>query len=285
MKDKSMAWIVLAVLVAVDGAAWLQLFAAAPPKSAAISFLDVGQGDSSFLALPGGVRIMTDAGPDSSVVRSLEKVLGQGIRSIDLAIITHPELDHFNGFNYLIEKYSIGAFIINGRDHPGSKQWAELMQKIRSKDIPLITLGEGDVIRSGDSRIDILSPNAQLVSSSELNDGGMVEKVRTPDFVALFTADIGFTVEKHLRSRYDLSADILKVGHHGSKYSSDLAFLRVVHPQLAVISVSARNTYGHPAPDTLSRLSAAHIPVVRTDQKGTITVRRENGALRIFFAK
>ena len=288
MKDKGMAWILLAALVVADGAAWFQIFTAGPPRNSSISFLDVGQGDSSFLELAGGVRVMTDAGPDSSVTKSLQRVLPQGNRSIDLAIVTHPELDHFNGFNYILEHYRIGAFIVNGRDHPGSKQWAELLQKITAKNIPLITLGAGDSIRYGENRIDILSPNAQFVASSELNDTSLVQKVRTPDFTALLTADTGMNVEDYLRGRYGpavLAADILKIGHHGSKYSSGPAFLRAVHPALAAISVGARNTYGHPTPDTLGRLAAADILVFRTDQRGTITVRRVGGQLRVLLSR
>lgn len=276
---------VLAVLIVGDGVAWFQMFAAAPPQKASINFLDVGQGDSILLELAGGVRIMTDAGPDSSVAKSLESALGQGSRSIDLAIITHPELDHFNGFNYVIENYRIGAFIVNGRDHPGSKQWEELMAKITARNIPLITLGAGDAIGYRDSRIDIISPGVQFVASSELNDTGIVQKVRTPDFTALLTADTGINVENYLRARYDLGADILKVGHHGSKYSSGAAFLVAVHPALAVISSGTHNTYGHPAQDTLTRLGAASVPVLRTDQHGTITVRRGKYQLEVFKGK
>jgi competence protein ComEC len=231
---------------------------------------------------------MTDAGPDSSVTKSLQRALPQASRSIDVAMVTHPELDHFNGFNYIVENYRIGVFIVNGRDHPGSKQWAELLQKITAKNIPLVTLGAGDSIHYGVNRIDILSPNAQLAGSSELNDAGLVEKVYTPDFTALLTADIGTNVEDYLRGRYNsavLAADILKVGHHGSKYSSGLAFLHAAHPALAVISVGARNTYGHPTPETLGRLTATGIPVFRTDQRGTITVRRVGGELKIFAEK
>lgn len=285
MRDKGLAWIVFLVLVAADAAAWFQVFAAAPPRGASISFLDVGQGDSTLLKLAGGVTIMTDAGPDSSAARSLERVLGQGRRYIDIAVVTHPELDHFNGFNYIVENCGIGAFIMNGRDHPGSRQWAELVAKIAAKNIPLITLGAGDSMRYGPNRIDILSPDARLLGSGELNDAGLVQKVRTPEFTALLTADIGMNVEEHLRTRYDLSADILKVGHHGSKYSSGAPFSAAVRPALAVVSVGARNTYGHPTTEALARLAAVGAKILRTDQRGAMTARRVDGELKIYSEK
>jgi beta-lactamase superfamily II metal-dependent hydrolase len=287
MRDKGMALIVLVVLVAADGAAWFQMFAGAPARASSISFLDVGQGDSSLLEFAGGVKIMTDAGPDSSVVGSLERSMKDGGRYIDIAIVTHPELDHFNGFDYMLARYEVGVFVINGRNHPGSKQWVELLKKIAAKKIPLVTLGAGDVIRYGPNRIDVLSPNAQLIGSSELNDAGIVQKVRTSDFSVLLVADIGINVEEYLRGKYGsaLAADILKVGHHGSKYSSGAVFLKAVRPLIAAISVAARNTYGHPTPEALGRLAAVGAQVFRTDQMGTLTARRVDGELRIFSEK
>ena len=191
MKDRGLAWLALAALVCADGAAWFQILTAGPPRAAAISFLDVGQGDASLLILPGGAKILTDAGPDAAVVAALEVALPSGARYIDLAVVTHPELDHFNGFNHILEKYEIGAFIVNGRDHPGSRQWAELVAKIEARRAPLITLGAGDGVRHGANRIDILSPGPQFVGSSELNDTGLVELIESRGLKALFTADIG----------------------------------------------------------------------------------------------
>jgi competence protein ComEC len=225
---------------------------------------------------------MTDAGPDSKIVNSLEKSISHSRKLIDVAIISHPEIDHFNGFNYVLDHYRVGVFVINGRDRPPEiRQWAELMKKIKDQNIPLVTLGEGDSIRYGSNRIDFISPGPQFVASAELNDGALVEKIQTPDFRALFMADAGINVEEYLRGRYDLHADILKVGHHGSKYSSGIEFIRAVQPALAVIEVSARNTYGHPSAITLSRLSASTIPVLRTDKNGTITVWRVAGKIKV----
>jgi len=105
---------------------------------------------------------------------------------------------------------------------------------------------------------------------------------------ALLTADTGTNIEEYLLAHYApavLVADILKVGHHGSKYSSGLDFLRAVHPVLAAIEVGAHNTYGHPSPQALTRLAAARIPIFRTDQRGSFTVRRAGGTLRVFAEK
>lgn len=278
-----MALILLCVLVFADGAAWFRVFAGAPPKTAVMHFLDVGQGDATLLELEGGVRILTDAGPAAAVVAALERAVPHGPRYIDLAVITHPETDHFSGFDHILDSYRVGAFIVNGRGRdPEVRAWAELLRKIDEKGIPLVVLGEGDGVRHGQSRIDILSPGPQLLASQELNDTGLVQKVRTPGFSALLVADIGFNIEEHLRARYDLSADILKVGHHGSRYSSGAAFLRAADPTLAMISSGERNTYGHPAPDALARLATAGAAIFRTDRHGNITVRQGEGELKVF---
>jgi competence protein ComEC len=108
--------------------------------------------------------------------------------------------------------------------------------------------------------------------------------VRTSEFQALLTGDIGANVEEDLVEKYDLRADILKVGHHGSKYSSSQKFLHEVQPKLAVIEVG-ENRYGHPTKETLSRLEAAGAHIFRTDQNGTVRVVVEESKLKIFVEK
>lgn len=238
--------------------------------------MDVGQGDAVLLELAGGVRILTDAGPDAKVVDSLERTLPPGRRYIDIAIITHPDLDHFNGFNHLLERYRVGAFVFNGRgreENEDSDNWFRLVSKIEEQGIPFLALGAGDGIRHGPSRLDILSPDAQLLSTQALNETSIVAKVRTPEMTALLTGDIGASVEEALRGRYDLAADVLKVSHHGSKYSSSPGFLLAVRPSIAVVSAGERNRYGHPTPEVLQRLAAVGADVFRTDQNGTVTIK------------
>jgi competence protein ComEC len=272
-------------LIAADVTLWYQIIFAvsgAFPEGATprIDFLDVGQGDSELVVLPDDVKIMTDAGPDSKVVQSLANVLAQSDPYIDLAIISHPEADHFGGYASILDHYRIGAFIYNGRDaEPGNAAWAQLRAKIKDKNIPLITLGRADKIHYANNEIDILSPNGDFVQSGELNDTGLVEFVRTAQFTALFTADTGFNVENFLLASATsypgtaIRADILKVGHHGSKYASSDVFLRAVSPKVAVIEVAAKNSYGQPATTTLARItSSIKAQIFRTDRDGTVMV-------------
>ncbi|OGY99616.1 MAG: hypothetical protein A2945_03150 [Candidatus Liptonbacteria bacterium RIFCSPLOWO2_01_FULL_52_25] len=286
-RSNGLSIIILFALAALTGFVWYQLVFGAPVNSLRMYFLDVGQGDGTLAVFPGGVKVLTDAGPDRKVVASLEKVLPPGDRYIDIATITHPQLDHFNGFNYVLDHYGVGAFITNGRSETKTvREWPEFLKKIREKNIPLITLGAGDGIRYDTNRIDFLSPNVGFLQSAELNDTGLVGLLQTPEFRALLVADIGFNVEDYLVSQgTDLRADILKVGHHGSKYSSGSEFLKTVRPKIAVIGVGERNTYGHPAKEALERLTATTQHIFRTDLNGTVEIRAENGKLKVFTGK
>jgi competence protein ComEC len=273
---------ILFAFAASDIFVWREIFAGCPSGIARAYFLDVGQGDSELVVFPDGVAIMTDAGPTDAVLGGLAKAL-PGKHYIDLALVTHPQMDHFNGYNFILDHYEIGAFLYNGRDDPGVAAWAALKQKIATKHIPFITLGAGDGVREAENEIDILSPNAAFAESAELNDTGLVEMITTADFRALFTADIGFNIEDWLMENVkDLHAEILKVPHHGSKYASGDAFLRAVDPAVAVIEVGEKNTYGQPAAATLARIaSSTRAAVFRTDQNGTVGISLKDNALEI----
>ena len=250
----------------------------------ALYALNIGQGDSMLAVFPGGMTVLTDAGPDSSVVRELERVLPAGDRTIDLAVVTHPQLDHFGGVADVLRRFSVGALIVNGRtadDTAEGSAWDELMTVANERGIPLVRVGAGDHVRQGEYGIDVLGPDAAWLQSGELNDTGIVELLRFPGWRALLTADIGLSAEDDLRSRADIRADVLKIGHHGSKYSTSAAFLDAVAPRAALISVGARNRYGHPTPETLERLASADVQVFRTDQDGAIRVRVRDGKLLV----
>ncbi len=285
-KSNTLSIALVITIIAFDVFVWHRIVFGAPAKTPEFYFLDVGQGDGELVILPGGVKILTDAGPDGKVVKSLEKILSPQERYIDLAVITHPQLDHFNGFNELLKRYEFGAFIVNGRSGtPNVKEWPILVDEINRRHIPLITLAAGDRIKNGESEVDFLSPDATWIQSGELNDTGLVELIKTPLLRALFTADIGVNIEEYLISKgIDLRVDILKVGHHGSKYSSSARFLEKVDPKVAVIEVG-KNRYGHPTDEALKRLGDAGIKVFRTDENGTVKIIAEDKKLKVFVGR
>ncbi len=275
------------LFIALDVFVWFQVVFGKPPSEPRMYFLDIGQGDAELAVLPGGIKILTDAGPDKKILQEMEKIPALSNHYIDIGIISHPQLDHFNGFQYLLDKYQVGAFIFNGRaDDPNVKEWPALVEKIKNAHIPFITLAGGDALRYGDSRVDFLSPNSDFIQSAELNDTGFVELLKGRGLKVLLTADTGFNIEQYLIQHLDVAADILKVGHHGSRFSSSDEFLKKVNPKIAVIEVGARNRYGHPTKEALGRLaSSTSAKVFRTDENGTVTAILENGKLKIFTEK
>lgn len=289
---------ILTLLVLGDGYVWYRI--ASADGGAMLQFLDVGQGDSQLLTTD-GAQIMTDFGPKQNVARALEAAMPASDRYIDLAIITHPETDHFGGLRSVLEHYEMGAILWNGYERPAgeSTEWDALRSAIADRGIPFIALAAGDRIRVGKSEIKILSPDPLLRSGGETNDAAIVQEIRTPDFTALLTADIGSAVEEYLVSQsadepasrepagepaapHSLHADILKIAHHGSRFSSSERFLAAVAPQVAVIQSGKGNTYKHPHDEVLGRIKAAGIPnILRNDEWGTITIARKNGALTV----
>ncbi|MCR4328243.1 MAG: hypothetical protein NUV53_01865 [Patescibacteria group bacterium] len=276
---------ILIILTALDVFVWRGVVSGIPSREASLHFLDVGQGDSELLLLPGDVAILTDAGPDKSVLRSLEKVFSSGRHYIDVGIVSHPQLDHYGGFRELIRHYHFGVIITNGRDATSAQdEWRAFLDAAREDGTQLIVLGAGSEIRHGESTLRFLEPDAPLAKSKELNDTSFVERIDTPSFSALLTGDIGLNVEQLLiKENAPIDVDILKVGHHGSKYASSMAFLAKVQPLLVAIEVGAKNIYKHPTKETLARLASSTAQtILRTDTHGTISILPENGVLRIF---
>ena len=266
---------------------WYDILFTKSTSGAGIYFLDVGQGDAELLLLPQNIKILTDAGPDQKILQTIEKVLPRQDRYIDIAVISHPQSDHFRGFNYLLDNYRFGAFIFNGRsDSQKTGEWQNLFDKIKAQKIPLITLARGDKISYRENQIEFLSPSYEFIQSAAINDTALVELIKTPAFKALLTSDIDVGVENYLvKNNIGLRADILKVSHHGSKYSSSGEFIEMVKPKLAIIEVGIDNKYGHPTKEALARLKSIISYVFRTDQNGTIEIVAENQKLKVYTEK
>jgi len=273
--------LLIACLALLDVALWWEVVQK-PAEAATLSILDVGQGDATLLELEHKVAILTDAGPDKSVVGAMGRAMPSGKKSIDLAIITHPQQDHYNGFNFLLGAYRIGAFIINGRDAAEASEWTALHARAKKEKIPIIALQAGDSIRYKDTSITFLSPGEEYRESAELNDTGLVGRIITEDFTALLVADVGYAIENFLMKKGEnLRADVLKIGHHGSRFSSSEAFLRSVNPMIATIGVGQKNRYGHPTKETLRRIEEAGAKIFRTDMQGNIRISVVKGKARV----
>ncbi len=247
-----------------------------------IYFLNVGQGDSSLVITPRKNKILIDGGPDNSVIKELSSILRPTDRYIDIVVLTHPQADHFNGLIGVLKNYEVGIFVFNGQK--GTANSYESLEKVlNEKKIKSIILGEKDKIRYSSGYFDIISPSKDLLSSAEPNDSGIVMKLIEGRATALFTADIGKNIEKRLIEKYkeNLDIDILKVAHHGSRYSSSDEFLGVATPFLSAIEVG-RNNYGHPSPETISNINFYGSRFFRTDKDGTVKIVINGENIRVF---
>ncbi len=259
---------------------WYLVAVGSPKNYLSLYYMDVGQGDSTLAILPGGIKILFDGGPDKTLLSDLGKILPATDRRIDLVILSHPQADHFAGFVSLLARYEVGYFIWNGRQGE-TETWKSLVSTLNSKRVNTLRLMEGDGIKYRDSEIKFLSPDKTELEDPELNNTVLAAELFSEGIKTLFTGDIGFDVEHRLVEKYDIDVDILKVAHHGSKYSSGDKFLAEATPAVSVIQVG-KNTYGHPTKDALDRLSAIGSVIYRNDKDGTVHIEAENGRLNIF---
>ncbi len=269
-----------ALLIGIDFCVWGLVLTHQSAAQEALYFFDVGQGDSEMITLSTGEHIVIDGGPTSAILKNLDRVLAPTDRRIDLIVMTHPQLDHFAGLIDVVRTYDVGAFIGSGR-RADIGAYQTLHQELIKHNVPYIQVSEGDEIRIGDSVLAILSPNISESLSGELNDSSVVVLLKTPRLSALYTGDIGENIEQRLVADYDLKADVLKVPHHGSRFSSSNVFVKEVDPKVAVIEVGAKNTYGHPTQAALSRLASVADQILRTDMQGILKIVFKDGALEI----
>ncbi|MST04077.1 MAG: hypothetical protein EXS49_00705 [Candidatus Pacebacteria bacterium] len=271
-------------LLILNGFIWSSIFSV--KTGIKLYFLNVGQGDSELIEFSNGifsnpVHILIDAGvANGEALKNLDKIISPFSKKIDIALMTHAQLDHFGGFMDIFQKYKVGYFIWNGKPNT-TKSYESLVNIIDAQKINKIKLAEGDSISYGDYKLKILSPDVSSLASKELNDGCLVTKLESKELTALFTCDIGSNIEDILVKKYNLASDILKVPHHGSRFSSSANFLSAVSPKVSIIEVG-KNTYGHPTPDTLKRLSNSASLIFTTKDNGTMLIEPVNNSLKVY---
>ncbi len=236
-----------------------------------VVFLDIGQGDA-ILIEKGSNQILIDGGPSSQKeLEELGKYIPFWDRTIEAVIATHPDQDHIGGLIGVLKNYKVCTEIDNAASGD-SAAYKNYLQLLRDKKVERLRGQRGMDLKLDDAILAILYPGTDLVNNpKDTNADSLVAKLTYADHKILFTGD--FPTEEDAKifaAKVDLSADILKVAHHGSKYATSDEFLDRVKPHEAIISVGAGNRYGHPAQEVLERLKAHGIPVQRTDQMGDI---------------
>ncbi|MEK7541020.1 MAG: MBL fold metallo-hydrolase [Patescibacteria group bacterium] len=254
---------------------WQEVFDLTKTNNLKIDFLDVGQGDSAFIETPQMRQILIDGGPSPVVLQKLAKRMPFFDRTIDLIILTHPEKDHLAGLIEVLQRYRVSYILWTGvvRDTSEYQKWIDALTKEQKQGAKIITVKSGQIIKIGKIKIDTLYPFEDFSGKNlkDSNDSSIVLRLVFDENEFLFTGDISSRVEKFISEKVNLQSDVLKVSHHGSKYSTSALFLENVKPEIAVISVG-KNSYGHPTPETLQRLENFGIKVLRTDQGGDIEI-------------
>jgi len=239
-----------------------------------VTFFDVGQGDAGLIESPYGQNILIDGGPDNTVLRRLSEELPFWERTVDLMILTHPHNDHLNGLNKVWDRYTVRQVMYSGvrTDDPAFNNWLAQARDNRGK---LFLAQAGQSVRLGrDCALQVLyPPDSQTAQKSSLNNSSVVCRLDCLGKRFLFTGDIEKEVETELvRSGAGLTADYLKVAHHGSDTSSQKSFLQAVKPKTAFIPVGRDNDFGFPSRRVELRLQRQNIRVHRADIQGTLKV-------------
>ena len=245
-------------------------------------YLDVGQGDAEILQC-GNQTMLIDAGTNESTNTLIQDIKTLGITRFDIVIATHPHEDHIGGMDAVIKQFDIGTVYMPDVTTT-TVTFSDFLKALQNKNITPIHPTPGPVFNLGKAQCTVLAPNS--ATYTDLNNYSMVIKVVFGSNSFLFTGDAQTPSETEiLATNYNLKADVLKVGHHGSDTATSPSFLAAVKPKYAVIEVGTGNDYGHPHTVTLQKLAAAGVTVYRTDLNGTITITSDGSNLSFSMAK
>ncbi|MEK7519600.1 MAG: ComEC/Rec2 family competence protein [Patescibacteria group bacterium] len=290
---RTVSFLVLGVFFFSNIITWGAVWDLNNPQVLEVNFLDVGQGDATLIKTPQNHQILIDGGPDSSILEKLGKEMPFWDRSIDLIILTHPHQDHLAGFIDVLKNYRVENILWTGVSANTAvfEQWERAIMAEEAK-IYIAELRQK--ITAGQVILEVIHPFESLekekfkdqadeeFGNTLIDKTSLVLLVSFKENTFLFTGDAPKSVEKELMERpINLKADVLKVGHHGSRTSTADEFLQKVLPDFTVISSGKKNRYGHPHQETLDTLKNYDISVLRTDQQGDVEIISNGKNLRI----
>ena len=259
---------------------------AAPRHPLEVHFFDVGQGDSALIVSPTGKTVLIDGGPPEAAAALTQRMTQLVHRPLDLVVLTHPHLDHAGGLLSVLQKLGARRYMDPGFAHP-SAVYESLLHFVK-ENVPETASPEVDpehpekplrIGIGGGATLSVLWPRRPEEAffrntRSDANANSIVLRLSYGKTAFFFAGDAEQETEERLLKwpLRDLRADVLKVAHHGSRYSSSEAFLAAVHPSIAVVSVGVGNEYGHPTREALQRLEDVGAQLFRTDVNGEIRV-------------
>jgi competence protein ComEC len=251
----------------------------------ALHFLDVGQGDATLIRTPGRRWVLVDAGPADQRMDAGRRVVGpylarQGVRRLEVAVVSHAHADHFGGLPAVLRRLP-AALVLEPGMPASDAGYGGFLDWVASEGQRWRPARRGESFELDGVLFDVLHPDTTWSWwGLDLNENSLVVRLEWRGFVALLPGDAGFPAESAMAGRIG-RADLLKVGHHGSRGSTSERLLAETRPAIAVVSAGRNNRHGHPAPAALDRLAAAGARVFRTDRDGTIRVTVTPGAARV----
>jgi competence protein ComEC len=255
-------------------------------KKLHVVICDVGQGDAIFMRTPDGSDILIDGGPDNSVLSCLSRHMPIWDRTIEVMILTHPHADHLTGLIDVLKRYRVLMFG-TGKNGCSTDLCKKLIEQLKQSGTAQKYLYQGDRFAVKDGvALETLWPTQEWVNqhlvtkSSDENGSSAIELLTYKKFKALFTSDAQASDMEKIDMLTGI-IDLLKVPHHGSKTGLNSDILDILKPNIAAISVGAKNRYGHPAPFTLELLKSLNINTLRTDQAGGIEIISDGNGWRV----
>ncbi len=255
-----------------------------PPPGWAMVACDVGQGDALVLATAEeGRAVVVDTGPEPGPLAACLDRLD--VSRVPLVVLTHLHADHVGGLDAVLADRAVGAVGVGPSREPGWA-WREVRTKAAAAGVPVVELEAGRRLSWPGLSMEVLAPEGREAmpeagaDGTEINNSSVVMRATTPAGRILLSGDVELAAQAHLLdARVDLSADVVKVPHHGSRYTAPELFA-AVHARIAVVSVGAGNPYGHPSPVTLATLTRAGTLVLRTDTGGDAAIVAGEGGPR-----
>lgn len=247
-----------------------------------INFLDVGQGDASLINFPDNEQMLVDCSEDARILEALGRSMNFYDNEIDYLVVTHPDYDHYGGCEDVLNKFKVKNIVYTGYKKTGDSAWDSFFEKFtHNPDLNYIKIDHEQTLSIASTSLHFLYPNHSLEVDDKIpnskeeantNDTSIVFELNYKDKEVLFTGDMGSDLESYLLSNYNdvLNTDILKVGHHGSSYSSGQEFLNMVTPEHSIISVGENNKFGHPSSRILKKLERTGTQIMRTDLNGDV---------------
>lgn len=239
-----------------------------------VSFLDVGQGDSIYIKAFDKTDMLIDGGKNGDLLlQNLSSVMDSFDSRIDVLVITHPDEDHSGGLVSVVREYNVGAIFISGNISDNTN-YNQILKIAELKKIPTFKAEAGtNIFLDKDKKIvfEILSPRGEVLFE-ESNSTSISGRLVYGQNEFMLTGDAGVEIEERIiKENIDISSDVLKLGHHGSKTSSSMDFLKAVNPEIAIISAGENNSYGHPHKEVVDKIDSLGVKSLATYDLGIIT--------------